>query len=952
VESAPESKAVVAARTRTPRVRALARERVDELFDRIWDHRLTVVVAPAGSGKTTALGQFAARGGAVAWYRADAADGTVANFLAYLAQSLSRALEGLPAGWATVEDAADALERWSGGRAALIVDDLHVLRGTEAEAVLARLVDYLPPHVSVVAASRSVPGFDLSRLRLTGELLEIGADALRFRTWEAEQLFRDVYGILLAPEDLARLTQRVEGWAAGLQLFHLAARSKPPAEQRRLVDGVSSRSRLAREYLTSNVLANLDDGVREFLVDTCVLGVLTGSLCDELTGRDDSVPLLEQLEREQLFTIAMDEDGTYRYHEVLRSHLEALLLDRDGAEAARERYQRAGALLEGKGFTGEALRCFGRAEEWPAVNRLAGATGGGMAEATRWLDALPEPMVATDPWLLLARARARVAAGSMRQGLGDYQTAEELAGPGALAERCRSERMSFSSWLDPLVPPGPGWQGSLRQAVRRDPVRGGAEHRDDPGGLLGLGLAALAAGNLRAARRHLEDVVRHRDTNAVVAAAARLALATGALLGEEPAAAEAIEAAEADAHHAGVGWLARLARAALALTGRSRGAAEALHVRDRCDAEGDKWGAALAALVYGLGTLRSRGEATPALGEAAHRFRALDAGVLESLARSAQALSMAAGGKPAALEAAVAAERLARSVQSPGARAIALAAHARAAGGLQPEASWRLATDLARQCGLRLPGLDGPQTQINPAPSSSPGSARLRCFGPFELAVGGAPVDLSGVRPRARSALRLLALHAGRPVHRELIIEALWPGADPDAGLRNLQVAVSSLRQALRDDSGVSVSRHGDSYCLEFPAGTDCDLATFASAVTAARAAQAAGDHAGALSAATAALGVYSGDLLAEEGPTEWVVGHRDQFRQQAVGMATAAAAAALRMERPAEAIRQCERAIALDRYADEPWRLLIDAHEAGGQPAAAARARQAYEEVMRELGV
>ncbi len=327
---------VIGARVRTPRVRALPRERVDALFDRIWDQRLSLVVAPAGSGKTTALAQFAERSAhPVAWYRAEESDESLSDFLAHLARALTDALPGVAGSFETVRGVVAALERWSGDRAAILIDDLHVLRGSPAEAAIGRLIDYLPPNFCVAATSRRLPTFDVSRLRLDGELLEIGTDDLRFRTWEVEQLFRDLYGTTLPPEDLARLTRRVEGWAAGLQLYHLAARSKPPHERRKLIDAVSSTSRLGREYLTRNVLASLDDELRTFLIDTCVLTVLTGPLCDELTGRNDSRALLEHLEREQLFTFALDEEGAYRYHEVLRSHLDALLVERDGGDGAR-----------------------------------------------------------------------------------------------------------------------------------------------------------------------------------------------------------------------------------------------------------------------------------------------------------------------------------------------------------------------------------------------------------------------------------------------------------------------------------------------------------------------------------------------------------------------------------------------------------------------------------------
>ncbi len=112
-----------------------------------------------------------------------------------------------------------------------MVDDLHTLYGSPAEASLEQLLGCLPTGFVLVMASRRIPSFALSRLRVQGDLLEVGSDDLRFRAWEVEQLFKVVYGQTLSPSVLSTLTRRTEGWAARLQLFHLASRQvghRPP----------------------------------------------------------------------------------------------------------------------------------------------------------------------------------------------------------------------------------------------------------------------------------------------------------------------------------------------------------------------------------------------------------------------------------------------------------------------------------------------------------------------------------------------------------------------------------------------------------------------------------------------------------------------------------------------------------------------------------------------------
>src|SRR5258705_10016743 len=239
---APTERLVVPAKIRVPATDALPRERLEGRLAELWSHRLGLVVAPAGSGKTTLLARFAASAGVpVAWYRAETWDRDETALVRHLHAALGRALPGLTNGWLRVEDAAEALDAWDGGRALLVVDDLHALEGTAAEAALARFIEYAPPWLAILAGSRIVPEVNVSRLRVSGELLEIDADDLRFRSWEAERLFRDFYGETIPPGDIATLARRTEGWAAGLQLFHLTPRGKPAAEGRRRRAGRRAR---------------------------------------------------------------------------------------------------------------------------------------------------------------------------------------------------------------------------------------------------------------------------------------------------------------------------------------------------------------------------------------------------------------------------------------------------------------------------------------------------------------------------------------------------------------------------------------------------------------------------------------------------------------------------------------------------------------------------------------
>ena len=403
------SQPVIHAKTRVPSSRALQRTRVDAIVAAAWSTPVTLVVAPAGSGKTTLLAQFATSGIAdgrpVAWYQAESAEGEVTNLLRHIEGSLRGAMPDLQGGWATVPAAAAELDTRGGPPTALIVDDLHALAGTPAEAALEQLIAYLPPWFHVVTAARRPPSFNLSRLRVSNQLHEIGPDDLRFRSWEVEELFRDHYGQPLGPEELAELARRTGGWAAGLQLFHLATRGKAASERRRVLSSLSSRLRDVREYLARNVLQDLEDELRRFLVQTSVLGRLSGPWCDTLLERTGSDRLLAEIEQRHLFLTSDDGGVTYREHEVLRSHLEALLVEDLGEAATRDRHRRAGRILEDAGAASEALRAYCRAQDWASAERVLGRSGDRVFDRPgTWIEPLPSALSDHDAWLLLATA--------------------------------------------------------------------------------------------------------------------------------------------------------------------------------------------------------------------------------------------------------------------------------------------------------------------------------------------------------------------------------------------------------------------------------------------------------------------------------------------------------------------------------------------------------------------
>ncbi|WP_148086503.1 BTAD domain-containing putative transcriptional regulator [Micromonospora sp. HM5-17] len=248
----------------------------------------------------------------------------------------------------------------------------------------------------------------------------------------------------------------------------------------------------------------------------------------------------------------------------------------------------------------------------------------------------------------------------------------------------------------------------------------------------------------------------------------------------------------------------------------------------------------------------------------------------------------------------------------------------------------------------------GPSAGSGPAAAGAP--LVVRCFGGFHLEIPGRRLDWASVRPRVRALLRFLAAHGGRPVHREIILAALWPELPLRSGVRNLHVGVSMLRAflepGLRRGESRFVRRDGESYLLALPPSAYCDVRSFEEAVATWRRAVCTGDRAVAVAALRDALDQYGGDLLPEDGPAEWVVPERDRYRTLAAESAATLAALELEAGRLTAAVTAARRGLELDGFRDDAWRVLAEAQQRSGDTAAYARTRRAYARMLRTLGV
>jgi LuxR family transcriptional regulator, maltose regulon positive regulatory protein len=349
---------------------------------------VTLLCAPAGSGKTALLASWVERaaGAALAWLSLDRYDDDPGLLWSGVLQALrgtgrfpaEARFHDLVAPHGEVApafvDALVAEVAALGEPVWLVLDDVHVLRHPAALDSLALLVRRLGPGFRLVLASRADPPLGLPRLRLEGRLRELRASDLAF-TLDETAAFLESQGVSL-PETSRRVLQdRTEGWVAGIKIAVLAMQGgeQPVA----FVERFGGDDHAVADYLVTEVLASLPDDTRGFLLRTSVCTEVDVGLAQRLTGRADSAAVLEALERDNVFTRQLGRGrATYRYHELLRTFLAAELRRTDG-ELERELQRTAAGWYEQHGEYLHALERLARAGELDRFVAVADAHGVG-----------------------------------------------------------------------------------------------------------------------------------------------------------------------------------------------------------------------------------------------------------------------------------------------------------------------------------------------------------------------------------------------------------------------------------------------------------------------------------------------------------------------------------------------------------------------------------------------
>jgi LuxR family maltose regulon positive regulatory protein len=394
--------------------------------------KLCLVEAPAGSGKTTLLTQQRADAGAgrVAWVSLDEGDNDPTRFWIYVVEALRTVEPGVGAAAlaALGRPSADLYrvvlpgmlnELSTGEPLVLVLDDYHLITNPTCHQTLTFFLDHLPAHVHLALSGRTDPPLPLARMRARGELGEIRVTDLQFTGQEASDLLNGSMGLQLPADDVERLVERTEGWAAGLYLSGLSLRDRP--DRSAFVAAFHGNNRHIADYLGAEVLARQPAETRRFLLRTSILKRLSGPLCDAVLEAEGSAALLRELEDSNLFLVPLDDRREwYRYHHLFTELLRLELAGREPAllpilhQRAATWHRQAGNLDEAIHHASAAGE-FAQAAALIARHWLSYWRRGQQATVARWLDGLPEETIMADPSVAYVAAWVRGYSGASKQ---------------------------------------------------------------------------------------------------------------------------------------------------------------------------------------------------------------------------------------------------------------------------------------------------------------------------------------------------------------------------------------------------------------------------------------------------------------------------------------------------------------------------------------------------------
>jgi LuxR family transcriptional regulator, maltose regulon positive regulatory protein len=451
----------------------IARPQLWEKLDQALDHRLILVSAPAGAGKTTLVSGWIQstrkKGAAFGWLSLDEADNDLGRFLEYLAGCLEEGgtvidIEFLSTAQGRTVQMEDALAQFIRGLmdlkqdVILVLDDYHLIQNPQIHNAVQYFLDYASPRLHLLILTRSDPPLELARYRLSGQLGEIRMEHLQFSILEAAEFLNKSANLSLTEEQVSVLNGHAEGWIAGLQMaaISLQGMDAPSA----FIAAFAGSRRYVFDYLVEQILDRQPAEVREFLLETSILERLSPALCDAVTGKiGESPKMLNLIEHSNLFLVSLDDEHKwYRYHHLF-SALLRLILEQTHPELLLDLHHRACLWYKEHGLLADSLHhglASGNMELVARIvfdNVLVLVENSEILPILAQINSIPLEQRKSLPWLELAHAWGLTYLGHNDQAASIVRSVEEHIGTLAEEERKKLQGhfaavRAYITWTD------------------------------------------------------------------------------------------------------------------------------------------------------------------------------------------------------------------------------------------------------------------------------------------------------------------------------------------------------------------------------------------------------------------------------------------------------------------------------------------------------------------------
>lgn len=511
------------------------RPRLFDTLDTGLHRKLTLVSAPAGFGRTTLIAAWVKdRNTPTAWFSIDKEDNQSSRFWAYFIAALQTLDLGID------ENLDDALrapsppptkdllselinEVWDiQTHFVLVLDDVHLIENPEIQEEMLFLLDHTPPTMHWVLSTRADPPWPLARLRGSGEINEIRIDDLRFSMDETTQFVNSIMGLALTPEEIFALDKCTEGWIVGLQMAALSMQGRE--DKSAFIRAFTGSHRFVLDYLSEEVLDQQPGELSEFLYKTSILDRLNGSLCDAVLNRCDSQIALKQLEEKNIFLIPLDEDRRwYRYHPLFADLLQRNL-SQEFPDQVKELHHLASRWFAKYGMLPEAVKHASMTEDIEFVAQLVEENALTVITVfsehlpilAAWLNALPEDLLHSRPWLGVARAWLLAYSGELDSAEAVIQEIEKvILKPPAGSSQENLNKDHLTGYLAAIRGYWFFMKGNFSSAVAwMEKAISRLPQTDVPGRVFSaivLGAATGMEGDLEGGIRVLSEGVRHRQ---------------------------------------------------------------------------------------------------------------------------------------------------------------------------------------------------------------------------------------------------------------------------------------------------------------------------------------------------------------------------------------------------------------------------------------------------------